>query len=304
MRRHYPGVTFVLSTSLLACGARSPMESAIDSAVPIVASTGGAGGAVAASSAGGAGGAASALGSGGTGAASGVGGMVGPLGTGGSTNRTSSAGSGGVTGASGSVGSGGLSGTGGVLSRGGAPGTGGLVGTGGGRGKGGAVGTGGLLRTGGAPGMGGTSNLGGSGGTSAGGTGGTSACPPCIADTIQQCLPAGACVQSSGRVSGEDSTRCYENGVQVSMFTIPTGGSIIHSAVVQKDGQTCYLLSLTLGTSGGTFGLTSLNGGGSANGKVDASGAITVDCAGTAYPMGASCISDVSGASCTEGSCP
>jgi hypothetical protein len=167
-------------------------------------------------------------------------------------------------------------------------------------GSGGSAGTSGKGGSTGTAGTGGKKGTGGSSGT--GGT--TSSCPPCIADTINACVPSGNCVQSTGTAT-QPATTCYDNGVEVQYFTIPSGDLTLVSAVVSKNGQSCYLLTVTSGSTGPPrVSLSDAHTMNGASGTVDNSGTMTVECGGKKYPLDNSCLLGSASTSCSSGTCP
>jgi hypothetical protein len=164
-----------------------------------------------------------------------------------------------------------------------------------------ASGAGGMAgHTGGATGAvatGGAVGSGGSGGQA--GASGAGDCPPCIAETVATCIPAGSCRGRGGNAPHASfSNTCYENGVMVQFFADPN----VRDVIVSRDGRPCYTIhSATDSTPNRvtvTAGTNQL-----AQGTVE-DGQTIIDCGGTGYVLRDTCGKTGSVVDCASGNCP
>jgi hypothetical protein len=160
----------------------------------------------------------------------------------------------------------------------------------------GNAGAGGLVSSGGV--------LGGAGG--AGGSGGSEDCPPCLADALNACIPAGRCVmEMHGSGMGSATSMCFENGVQVFSGVGVSGNTVHTSGSAYQNGKTCYSWNRTTGPSeSGTITFSDGDGNQLAAGSTDQTGANVVDCAGESYVMSPHCGRWDESHDCDAGNCP
>jgi hypothetical protein len=138
------------------------------------------------------------------------------------------------------------------------------------------------------------------------GTSGTGDCPPCLAEAIYACIPAGACLaEVHGSGMGQASSSCFGNGVVKSSFTSVSGNAVAVRVDVSKNGRACYTShTIYEASSSGTITFDDGDGRPLGQGTISATGSTTIDCGGTKYVMGLGCGGWDDRTPCNAGACP
>jgi len=163
---------------------------------------------------------------------------------------------------------------------------------------------GGIAGNGGAGGLVSPGGVGGLGG--AGGSGGSEDCPPCLADALNACIPAGRCVmEMHGSGMGSATSMCFENGVLVFSAVGVNGNTVHTNGFAYQNEKTCYTWNRTTGPAeSGTITFSDGAGNYLASGNTDETGAIVVGCGGKGYVLSPHCGRWDESHNCDAGNCP